>query len=191
MELSLVRDIKNRKGFYRYIGQKRQAEESIPPMLNEELATTDMEKVEVVNEFFASVFTGSQDSHIPEPHSPEPEPLGGKWGSKLSPTVRAEQVHYQLVRLNVYKPMRLENMCCRVLKELADVIAKLLSIIFERLWLLGKGPRNWKKGNVTPIYKQVRKEDLGNYKPVSHTSVPGYWEVLMEQIVLEDMLRRD
>jgi len=43
--------------------------------------------------FFASVFTGSQDSHIS--HIPEariPELLGGNWESKLYPTVRAEQV---------------------------------------------------------------------------------------------------
>jgi len=29
MELNLERDIKNKKGFYRYIGQKMQAKESI------------------------------------------------------------------------------------------------------------------------------------------------------------------
>jgi len=63
-----VRDVKNKKGFYRYVGQKRQAKESIPPLINEkgELATTSMEEAEVLNEFFASVFTGSQGyiSHI-------------------------------------------------------------------------------------------------------------------------------
>jgi len=82
-ELNLVRDVKNKKGFYRCIGQKRQAKESIPPLLNEKgkLATTDMEKAEVLSELFTSVFTGSPESHIPEP-------LGGKWGSKHLPTVR-------------------------------------------------------------------------------------------------------
>lgn len=43
MELNLERNIKNsRKGFYRYIGQKRQAKGSVPPLLNKkgELATT-------------------------------------------------------------------------------------------------------------------------------------------------------
>jgi len=62
-----------------YTGQKRQAKESISPLLNgkRKLATTDAEKAEVLNEFFASVFTGSQYSHIPKPHIPECEPLGG------------------------------------------------------------------------------------------------------------------
>ena len=50
IELNLVRDVKNKKkGLYRYRDQKRQAKESIPPLLNEkgELATTDTDKAEV------------------------------------------------------------------------------------------------------------------------------------------------
>ena len=65
LELNLARDMKNNsKTFYRYIGQKRQAKASVPPLVNVkgELASTDEEKAEVLNEFFTSVFTGSQDS---------------------------------------------------------------------------------------------------------------------------------
>jgi len=63
MELNLIRDVKNTsKGFYRYTGQKRKAKEIVPPLRNEKLkmVTTDMERVEVLNNFFASVFTGCQ-----------------------------------------------------------------------------------------------------------------------------------
>lgn len=69
-------------------GQKRQAKESVPPLINEkgEVATRDMEKTEVLTESFASLFIDSQDSHI----SPIPETLGWNWGNKLTSAVRAE-----------------------------------------------------------------------------------------------------
>ncbi|KFQ76863.1 hypothetical protein N335_14424, partial [Phaethon lepturus] len=65
LELNLAREAKNNKSsFYRYVSHKRRAKESTPSLMSktDKLATTDEEKTEVLNNDFASVFTGSVSS---------------------------------------------------------------------------------------------------------------------------------
>ncbi|KAJ7420328.1 RNA-directed DNA polymerase from mobile element jockey-like protein [Pitangus sulphuratus] len=69
----------------------------------------------------------------------------------------------------------------RILKELADVITKLISMIFEWSWEFREVPADWKLVNIVPIFKTGKKQNPRNYRPVSLTSVPGK---VMEKIIL-------
>lgn len=125
----------NKKGFYRYIGEKNQRE-CAPSDKCEVLIATDMEKAEVLYKFFASVFKGSQASYF----SCIPEPLGGGWRREVFSTAREEQDWCHFMKLNVCRFMGLNGMYPRVLKELADVAVKPLSLIFKKSWLRGEVP---------------------------------------------------
>ncbi|KAJ7408436.1 RNA-directed DNA polymerase from mobile element jockey-like protein [Pitangus sulphuratus] len=48
-----------------------------------------------------------------------------------------------------------------------------LSMIFEQYWESGDVSADWKLDNVVPIFKKGKKQDLGNYRSVSLTSVPS------------------
>jgi len=74
-----------------------------------------------------------------------------------------------------------------VLKELADVISELLSIIFERSWRTGEVPEDWRKASVTPVFKKDEKEDPENYSLVSLTSILGK---MMEQLILDVIVKQ-
>ncbi|KGL73555.1 hypothetical protein N309_03907, partial [Tinamus guttatus] len=97
------------------------------------------------------------------------------------PWVEEDWVREQLRKLDTHKSMGPDGMHPRVLQELADVIAKPLSIIFERSWRTREVPEDWKKANVTPVFKKGKKEDPGNCRPVGLTSVPGE---VMERLIL-------
>jgi len=90
-----------------------------------------------------------------------------------SPIIQKEAVNDLLCHLHAYKSMGPDGIHPRVLRELVEELEKPLSIIYQLSWLTGEVPGHWRIASVTPIYKKGQKEDLGNYRPVSLTSVLG------------------
>ncbi|MCQ4187459.1 reverse transcriptase family protein [Klebsiella pneumoniae] len=186
LEFNLATGVKrNKKLFYKYINSKRRTKENIHSLLDEagNVTTEDKEKAEVLNAFFTSVFKG-QTSY------PQGTPLSDlvvSAGEHANPPVILEEtVRDLLLQLDCHKSMGPDEIHPRVLRELAEVIAEPLSIIYQRSLLTGEVPEDWRIANVTPIYKKGCKEDPGNYRPVSLTSVTGK---VMEQIVLREIMR--
>ena len=89
------------------------------------------------------------------------------------PSVKEELVYELLQELDLHKSMGPDTIHPRVLRELADVIARPLSITFEKSWRTEDVPEDRRKANITPIYKKGSREDPGNYRPISLTSISG------------------
>ncbi|KAK4826466.1 LOW QUALITY PROTEIN: hypothetical protein QYF61_009193 [Mycteria americana] len=174
LELNLAAAVKdNKKHFFKYISSKRRAKENLQPLTGDTV-TKDEEKAEVLNAFFASVFHSRADCS----RGTQPLELEDRDGDQNgAPIIQGEMTLTSLWGL-----MR----STRVLKELAEELTKPLSIIYQQSWLTGEVPADWRLANVTPIYKKGWKEDPGNYRPVSLTSVLGK---LMEQIILSAITR--
>ncbi|GAB0180473.1 spindle and kinetochore-associated protein 3 [Grus japonensis] len=116
----------------------------------------DIDKAEMFNAFFASVF--NTDDRLWDPSCPELEDRD--CGNNKLPA-DPEIVWDLLLHLDAYKSMGPDGIHPRVLRELADVIVRPLSIIFQWSWESGEVPVDWKLANVVPVFKKGKKEDPG------------------------------
>ena len=98
-----------------------------------------------------------------------------------SPLMREEMVREHLGNIRVYKSLGPYGMHPCVLRELAEVTAEPLSIIFDRPRRLGEVPEDWRIANVSPVFRNGEEEDVGNSRRVSLTSVP---RKVMEQPIV-------
>uniref|UniRef100_A0A674ICA9 Reverse transcriptase domain-containing protein n=4 Tax=Terrapene triunguis TaxID=2587831 RepID=A0A674ICA9_9SAUR len=177
-ELKLAKGIKgNKKTFYQYIRSKRKTKDRVGPLLSEEgeTVTGNLEMAEMLNDFFVSVFTEKSEG------MPILVNANGK-GVGLADKIKKEQVKNHLEKLDACKSPGPDEMHPRILKELIEEVSEPLAIIFGKSWETGEIPEDWKRANIVPIYKKGNKNNPGNYRPVSLTSVPGK---IMEQVIKE------
>ena len=59
----------------------------------------------------------------------------------------------------------------RILKELRYEIALPLKLIFDMSIKTKTLPKDWRSGNISPIYKKGKKCYVNNYRPVSLTCI--------------------
>lgn len=51
--------------------------------------------------------------------------------------------------------------CMPVLREMTDVVSKVLSMTFEKLWQTGEALGDWQKASIAPIFKMGEEETWG------------------------------
>lgn len=130
------------------------------------LVTWDVEKAEILSEFFFSVFTRKCSSHTIK----AAEGKGSNWENGELPTVGENKVLEYLRTPEVHKPLRSDEMHPWVLRKLVIEFAKPLSIILRCGGLVKFQMRE--KGKYNLIFKiRDKKEALRNNRSVSLTLV--------------------
>jgi len=98
----------------------------------------DTEKAELLNAFFASVFTTKASPQKSQALEVREE----VWQKDGLPLVEEDCVRDHLSNLDAHKSMGPNGMHPQVLRELADVVADPLFIIFESSWRTGEVPED-------------------------------------------------
>ena len=110
--------------------------------------TNDQDNVEVLNAFFASVFNSKTYYSL----GTQAPALVDRDGEQKRPCMIHDETILDLFRrLDAPKFMGLNGLHPRVLRELADVVTKPLSIILQQSWLTGDVPMDWRLVNVMPV----------------------------------------
>ena len=128
---------------------------------NNTLTSKDIEKAEILANFFTSVFTKEKLGDIPTMQNKTVN-------DELKQFTTKQEVRKKLMKLNPAKSSGPNNLHSKTLKELANVLDKPLKILFQNTPTKGKIPDKWKHGNVTAISKKGDGNKLNNYRPVSH-----------------------
>ena len=129
------------------------------------MAITDEQKADTLNKYYHQVFTTEDDTDTStlEPRDVE--------DTLTTIFIQNDEVLKKLKSLRISSAAGPDNIHPRILKESQLEIAGLLKHKFQLSINEGVLPRDWKDGNITPIYKKGSRMNPANYRPISLTLV--------------------
>ena len=144
----------------------------------------DKGMTEVFNDCFASVFAPNDGAEIIPPRV-----FTGENCDRLSSVeITAETVYKKLLNLNSASAPGPDGMHPRVLKECSLELSLPLAMIFQKSLDDGALPSEWKRSNITPIFKKGKRNIASNYRPINLISVPCK---IMESILKDNIMSHD
>ena len=180
-ELRLI-DKGNLGSFYKYVNSKTSYKSGVAPLKKPDgsLAYDDLDKANLLNEFFSSVFT-KDDGNVPY--------FQTSW-SDTTPGLNSVCFTPDIIK-KIVKKMKLngsagEDMFPSVLfKNVISEIAYHLSCVFNFSVSTSSIPVIWRSGIIVPIFKKGSANEVSNYRPISITCIACK---LMESVIKDAIL---
>ena len=159
---------KTPKRLWGYIKSKLSSKPGIAPLVKKDntKTTNEKEQAEVLSEYFSEVLEKEPPGEIP---FMSPRPLVTPPLTDLN--INADKLLKRLKGLNVSKSPGPDKMHPRIIREVSESIIPVIHTLFTKSIQTGELPNDWKKANITAIYKKGTKSDPGNYRPVSLTCI--------------------
>ena len=153
------------KPFWSYVKSKMKSRIKVPTLIKSDgtKAYHPREKADALNNFFGSVYKEELDN-VPHVDDYSGIPLA-------SIIITHEMVMEKLNSLNPGKSTGPDGWHPYFLYSLADILCTPLTILFNTSLREGIVPPQWLEACITAIHKKGLKSVVGNYRPVSITSV--------------------
>lgn len=138
------------KLFWSYVKSKCKTRDKVCDLMKDDgtLTNSGKEKAEILNNFFVSVFTQENLSHIPT----LPDRV---FESELSHFyISPDEVLKKLKALKASKSSGPDGLHCKLLIELKDFLCEPLACIFNKSLETGEVPVQWRRAHVSPIFNK-------------------------------------
>ena len=137
----------------------------IPPLKwKNKLVSLAKQKAEALSHQYKSVFTREDTDTLPS--------KGPSTHAKMDNiNITTNGVEKLLSALNPKKAIGPDQVSTWMLKSFAPILAPILQTIFTQSLRTGEVPLDWKRANISAIFKKGDRSDPANYRPVSLTSV--------------------
>ena len=152
----------NPKAFWSYVRSNLKTKAGVGPLLanvKDKTSTkfTDDEKANILQDQFSSVFTR-------EPEDELPSFSNRTMANIFDIHITEDMVHNEIINLSLNKSWGPDELHPRLLFELVDELSKPIAFLLNNTIRQGVIPRDWKRANVSPIYKKGARNIAENYR---------------------------